>query len=128
MGDQRDRRDTSHAHRRYPNRPSLVSTRRETEVAASPSALCPLPFALCPLSGPCGPFSGHEAKWPVQATRRVGPSRYSSASGSQFRRAREEANMKTIASTMAAAAILWGVSAAAPQAQAHKHVIQTLQE
>ena len=36
--------------------------------------------------------------------------------------------MKTIASTMTAAAILWGVSAAAPQAQAHKHVIQTPQE
>src|SRR6478672_8993943 len=39
-----------------------------------------------------------------------------------------EANMKTMVSTMTAAAILWGVSAAVPLAQAHKHVIQTPQE
>ena len=36
--------------------------------------------------------------------------------------------MKTMVSTMMAAAILWGVSAAVTQAQAHKHVIQTPQE
>ena len=36
--------------------------------------------------------------------------------------------MKTIASTMTAAAILWGVSAGVTQAQAHNHVIQTPQE
>ena len=36
--------------------------------------------------------------------------------------------MKTMVSTMTAAAILWGVSAAVTQAQAHKHVIQTPQE
>jgi len=36
--------------------------------------------------------------------------------------------MKTIASTMTAAAILWGVSAGITQAQAHNHVIQTPQE
>jgi quercetin dioxygenase-like cupin family protein len=39
-----------------------------------------------------------------------------------------QANMKTMVSTMTAAAILWGVSAAVPQAQAHKHVIRTPQE
>jgi quercetin dioxygenase-like cupin family protein len=36
--------------------------------------------------------------------------------------------MKTMVSTMTAAAVLWGVSAAVPLAQAHKHVIQTPQE
>jgi quercetin dioxygenase-like cupin family protein len=40
----------------------------------------------------------------------------------------QEANMKTMVSTITAAAILWGVSAGVTQAQAHNHVIQTPQE
>ena len=36
--------------------------------------------------------------------------------------------MKTIASTITAAAILWGVGTAVTRAQSHTHVVQTLQE